>query len=175
MFPLVAAVPNKLKVTTSSARVLHAWCCSVMLWAVESVVFQGWKCSWGAQLPFVLSATLLILDTVLSILTAASYQLTPSLLLLVVFPQVLLAFCVRRISTTVILILATTGNARMASTPTRVSAILATWVPSAASRSTSATATLASIKGAASTWSMATSATACWAPQVCKKALDLSM
>lgn len=118
---------------------------------------------------------LLILDTVLSILTAASYQLTPSLLLLVVFPQVLLAFCVRRISTTVILILATTGSARMASTPTRVSAILATWEPSAASRSTSATATLASIRGAASTWSMATSATACWAPQVCKKALDSSM
>lgn len=62
----MAAVPNKLKVTSSSARVLHAWCCSVMLWTVENVVLQGWKC-WGAQLPFVLSTTLLILDTVLSI------------------------------------------------------------------------------------------------------------
>lgn len=70
----MATIPNNLKVTTSSARVFHAWCCSVMLWTVGSVVFQGWKCSWGAQLPFVFSATSLILDTILSIPALYSLQ-----------------------------------------------------------------------------------------------------
>lgn len=70
----MATVPNNLKVTTSSARVLRACCCSVMLWTVESVVFQGWKYSWGAQLPFVLSATLLILDAILSVPALYSLQ-----------------------------------------------------------------------------------------------------
>lgn len=52
-----------------------------MLWTVESVVFQGWKCSWGAQLPFVLSTTLLILDTILSIPALYSLQRPTSKLL----------------------------------------------------------------------------------------------
>lgn len=61
-------------------------------------------------------------------------------------------FCVRRTSTTVILILATMVNVKMESIHTRVYAVLATWVPSAVSRSMNATAILASIKGAALTW-----------------------
>jgi len=55
---------------------------------------------------------------------------------------------------------------------TRVSAILATWVPYAVSRSMNATAIPASIKGAASIWWMATSATVCWARQVHKAQVE---